>query len=411
MNLFYSKARFPSIPLGIALLMIGLGSTFGQADRNRVIQPNGGRAAAELRHLDNLAVTDISSEALYEIIGNPRYDLYSQAGAFTKLKDYAPKPAAYYYLARCYITGKTGEGGPLYVRNQGGLPPNRPEAYELAVPLFQKAAELGHVPSILSLADLFASGRYVERDMDKAAIYWSMAAAKGDEAALAKLKEWYFGSPDTENNRAQRAAALKVLAENGVKEAKSRFEAIAAATIIRAPSAGPSDNSTLEPTRESSPLDRQPVSRSGEQPSTNQAAGSDSSHSYILLGIVLVLVVLFVKYPRASLAVLGGLFVASAARAAAERNRGGGRASYAAEKPQGKIMNYYQCEKCGTTIKSGSTPSGQGCPKSFPHKWHKLGTVGSRSFQCSKCGTVVEIDSTPSGHGCPNGFPHKWSKL
>jgi hypothetical protein len=35
-------------------------------------------------------------------------------------------------------------------------------------------------------------------------------------------------------------------------------------------------------------------------------------------------------------------------------------------------MNHYQCEKCGTAIKSTSTPSTEGCPKGSSHKWHKL---------------------------------------
>ncbi|RBP46050.1 hypothetical protein DES53_102436 [Roseimicrobium gellanilyticum] len=74
-------------------------------------------------------------------------------------------------------------------------------------------------------------------------------------------------------------------------------------------------------------------------------------------------------------------------------------------------MHHYQCEKCGTTIKNATTPNAQGCPKSFPHKWHKLGPVGDRNYQCSKCGTVIGTNATPSAHGCPNGFPHKWSKL
>lgn len=74
-------------------------------------------------------------------------------------------------------------------------------------------------------------------------------------------------------------------------------------------------------------------------------------------------------------------------------------------------MDHYQCEKCGTCLEGTSTPSGHGCPKGFPHKWHKLGKVGTKNYQCSKCGTLVKMDSTPGGHGCPQGFPHKWSKL
>ncbi len=74
-------------------------------------------------------------------------------------------------------------------------------------------------------------------------------------------------------------------------------------------------------------------------------------------------------------------------------------------------MNHYQCEKCGTVIKSGSTPNTNGCPKGFPHKWHSLGPVGASNYQCNKCGTVVDTVSTPSANGCPKGFPHKWSKL
>lgn len=72
---------------------------------------------------------------------------------------------------------------------------------------------------------------------------------------------------------------------------------------------------------------------------------------------------------------------------------------------------HYQCEKCATLIQAASSPGTQGCPKGFPHKWVKLGPVGSKNYQCRKCGTVVATDSTPSTLGCPQGFPHQWSKL
>lgn len=104
-------------------------------------------------------------QQLYEMIGNPNVDSYDQAVAYSQLADYRSRreeePEADYYLAECYVSGKTGDGGPLVARNEKGFPPNRPEAYKLALPLYMRAAEHGHIPSLLKLAGLYEEGKYV----------------------------------------------------------------------------------------------------------------------------------------------------------------------------------------------------------------------------------------------------------
>ena len=92
------------------------------------------------------SLTDYSPKRCFEMIGNPQVGLPDQHHAFyilTTGSDYEPSDSradfskyseTSYYLAECYVSGKTGAGGPDYARNQKGFPPNRPEAYELAIP-------------------------------------------------------------------------------------------------------------------------------------------------------------------------------------------------------------------------------------------------------------------------------------
>ncbi|GMO34629.1 MAG: hypothetical protein Ta2B_15060 [Termitinemataceae bacterium] len=88
----------------------------------------------------------------------------------------------------------------------------------------------------------------------------------------------------------------------------------------------------------------------------------------------------------------------------------GSSSSGSARSSSGGIRNY-QCNKCGTVVKSKSTPSAQGCPSATFHNWCSLGAIGDISYQCNKCGTVVQAQSTPSAQGCPNDTFHNWTKL
>jgi len=74
-------------------------------------------------------------------------------------------------------------------------------------------------------------------------------------------------------------------------------------------------------------------------------------------------------------------------------------------------MYWYQCKKCGTTIKNDSIPSYNGCPSAPLHDWQKLGEVGNTNYQCKKCGTIIQMDSMPFSGGCPAGSIHDWRKL
>ena len=71
----------------------------------------------------------------------------------------------------------------------------------------------------------------------------------------------------------------------------------------------------------------------------------------------------------------------------------------------------YCCKKCGTWVMSRSRPSSLGCPTGSSHSWNHLGHVGEFSYQCRKCGLVIPSNSTPSSLGCPTGNSHSWTKL
>lgn len=74
-------------------------------------------------------------------------------------------------------------------------------------------------------------------------------------------------------------------------------------------------------------------------------------------------------------------------------------------------MKNFQCQKCGTVIKSNGQPNSSGCPEGSLHKWFNLGEVGGRNYQCRKCGIQVQSDGTPNSSGCPSGSLHQWNKL
>ena len=74
-------------------------------------------------------------------------------------------------------------------------------------------------------------------------------------------------------------------------------------------------------------------------------------------------------------------------------------------------LRNYQCKKCGTLVKSTSTPSSLNCPARGSHSWQNLGEMGSENYCCKKCGTWVMNRSTPSSLGCPAGASHSWNHL
>ncbi len=160
------------------------------------------------------------AKRLYNMIGNPNYDLADQGHAFGVLESRASgydnaDQDAVYYLAECYVTGKTGEGGPDFARNRKGFPPNRPEAYKLAVPLYERAADHNHLPSLVKLAGLYADGQYVPKDLDKSMTYLVRAVQLRDKAALTKLSELYSEGFRGVDNQARRFSLVELLANNG----------------------------------------------------------------------------------------------------------------------------------------------------------------------------------------------------
>lgn len=122
-----------------------------------------------------------SPKDFYEMIGNPQVDLPEQGSAYEKLKsasawepyngDFSKYIMANYYLAECYVSGKTGEGGLDFARNQKGFPPNRPEAYGIAIPLYENAARHDHIPSLLKLSEIYADEKYPQKDPNKSFAY------------------------------------------------------------------------------------------------------------------------------------------------------------------------------------------------------------------------------------------------
>ena len=182
------------------------------------------------------AIWGKSPKELFETIGNPQFDLRDQGSAYENLKDKAAgDPRAWggdansikanceasYYLAECYLSGKTGEGGPDYSRNQKGFPPNRPEAYELALPLYEKGA--GHddyLPSLVKLSAIYADEKYAGKNSDKSLTYLIKAAKLGDKDSLDKLSSLYSSNFPGVSDENQKYMGMELLANNGNPEAQ-----------------------------------------------------------------------------------------------------------------------------------------------------------------------------------------------
>jgi hypothetical protein len=179
-------------------------------------------------HADQ-AIWDKSPKDLFELIGNQQADLPDRDSAYENLKDNASRISgsqatnnieAAYYLAECYVSGKTGDGGPIYARNQKGFSPNRPEAYKLALPLYEDAAQNNHIPSLVKLSSLYADGNYVPKDLDKSLTYLVKAAKLGDKDSLGKLLPMYSTGFPGVTNETQKFMGMEVLADGGNPEAQ-----------------------------------------------------------------------------------------------------------------------------------------------------------------------------------------------
>lgn len=169
------------------------------------------------------------------MIGNPQVDLADQGSAYRILED---KPSGdpsmwragdtnsiegAYYLAECYVSGKTGEGGPDYSRNQKGFPPNRPEAFKLAVPLYEKAAYFDYLPSLVKLSAVYANEKYAGKNLDKSLAYLIKAGKLGDKDSLVKLSSLYFSNFPGVSDENQKYLGMELLANNGNPEAQIGF--------------------------------------------------------------------------------------------------------------------------------------------------------------------------------------------
>ncbi|MEI8292194.1 MAG: hypothetical protein WCH99_22210 [Verrucomicrobiota bacterium] len=180
----------------------------------------------------NTLHADYSPKECYERIGNPQVDLSDQGAAFSSLTEGAAGYAetwsagdtnrieAAYYLAECYVSGKTGDGGPDFLRNQKGFPPNQPEAYKLAIPLYEKAAYYDYLPALVRLSAIFADEKYSGKDADKSLTYLIRAAKLGDANSFQNLLPLYSaGFPGVTDER-QKFMGMELLADNGVPEAQ-----------------------------------------------------------------------------------------------------------------------------------------------------------------------------------------------
>lgn len=77
-----------------------------------------------------------------------------------------------------------------------------------------------------------------------------------------------------------------------------------------------------------------------------------------------------------------------------------------------KPIFWFQCTRCGVTLRQNNTPSTLGCPSEKVHRWYKLAEVGNVNYQCKHCGTDIYSISMPSTLGCPSHEKvHRWYKL
>ena len=74
-------------------------------------------------------------------------------------------------------------------------------------------------------------------------------------------------------------------------------------------------------------------------------------------------------------------------------------------------LRNYQCKKCGTLVKSTSTPSSLNCPARGSHSWQNLGEMGSENYCCKKCGTWVMSRNSANSLVCPAGYSHSLNHL
>jgi len=162
---------------------------------------------------------------LYDIVGNPAHDQAEQSEAFgvleSRTRGYdSSDPEAEYYLAECYVTGKTGKGGPALVGNKKGFSPNRSEAYDLALPLYENAARRNHVPSLVKLATIYGEGKYAPKDLNKSLTLLIRAAKLGDKNSSDKLSSVDAeGFPEI-TDKVQRLVIVNLLASNGFPNAQ-----------------------------------------------------------------------------------------------------------------------------------------------------------------------------------------------
>ena len=173
-----------------------------------------------------------SPKALFEMIGNPQVDLNSQHQAYYRLDDSASgSPDMWwagdtrtnhiesaYYLAECYLSGKTGKGGPdpglpENEQSRKGFPLNRPEAYKLAVPLYEKAAYYNYLPSLVKLSAIYADDRYAGKNLDKSLTYLIKAAKLGDKNSIEKLSSLFSATFPGVTDESQKYAGTEVLAK------------------------------------------------------------------------------------------------------------------------------------------------------------------------------------------------------
>lgn len=119
---------------------------------------------------------------------------------------------AQYYLGDCYRFGQTSYFGDINVL---------PKDYKQAEKWYLKAIEQGHTPAMYAMGLMYVS---VYNNNEKAAIYLKMAADRGSDLALEKLKEIGIDyTPSTPQNAPNSREELLKRAEAGNAVAQFQY--------------------------------------------------------------------------------------------------------------------------------------------------------------------------------------------
>ncbi len=86
---------------------------------------------------------------------------------------------------------------------------------EQAVEMLEKAAALGHLPSLIEAGKIYFTGKYAEKDISKAFDYWRKAAELGSLEAEVRLAFTTLNNPESSKEEKRTALKKLVKAANG----------------------------------------------------------------------------------------------------------------------------------------------------------------------------------------------------